>query len=98
MMLRWWCVRNPFCPYLPQPAGRVWRASRAIVRHPERQDGAADWARELGVDPKTVHRLFLRHTGMTFGRWRRAERACWRPWVTGARRGAVLESGADFAG
>ena len=61
--------------HLPQPSEpRLARICRAIVRHPERQDGAADWARALGVDPKTVHRLFLRHTGMTFGRWRQQAR------------------------
>ncbi len=68
--------QEPALPlHLPQPTEpRLARICRAIVRHPERQDGAADWARALGVDPKTVHRLFLRHTGMTFGRWRQQAR------------------------
>lgn len=68
--------QEPVLPlHLPQPSEpRLARICRAIVRHPERQAGAADWARELGVDPKTVHRLFLRHTGMTFGRWRQQAR------------------------
>ncbi|NMK50475.1 helix-turn-helix transcriptional regulator [Achromobacter sp. Bel] len=68
--------QEPVLPlHLPQPSEpRLARICRAIVRHPERQAGAADWARELGVDAKTVHRLFLRHTGMTFGRWRQQAR------------------------
>jgi len=68
--------QEPVLPlHLPQPSEpRLARICRAIVRHPERQDGAADWARELGLDPKTVHRLFVRHTGMTFGRWRQQAR------------------------
>ena len=68
--------QEPVLPlHLPQPAEpRLARICRAIVRHPERQDGVADWALELGVDPKTVQRLFLRHTGMTFGRWRQQAR------------------------
>ncbi|RSF07791.1 AraC family transcriptional regulator [Achromobacter aegrifaciens] len=68
--------QEPVLPlHLPQPSEpRLARICRAIVRHPERQDGAADWGRALGVDPKTVHRLFLRHTGMTFGRWRQQAR------------------------
>ena len=71
--------QEPVLPlHLPQPAERLARICRAIVRHPERQDGVADWAL-VGVDPKTVQRLFLRHTGMTFGRWRQ-QRGCWRRW------------------
>jgi AraC-like DNA-binding protein/quercetin dioxygenase-like cupin family protein len=68
--------QEPVLPlHLPQPSEpRLARICRAIVRHPERQAGAAEWARELGVDPKTVHRLFVRHTGMTFGRWRQQAR------------------------
>ena len=68
--------QEPVLPlHLPQPSEpRLARICRAIVRHPERQDGVADWARELGVDPKTVHRLFVRYTGMTFGRWRQQAR------------------------
>ncbi|WP_251864660.1 helix-turn-helix transcriptional regulator [Achromobacter sp. Marseille-Q4962] len=68
--------QEPALPlHLPQPAEpRLARICRALARHPGEPAGAADWARRLGVDPKTVHRLFLRHTGMTFGRWRQQAR------------------------
>ena len=80
--------QEPVLPlHLPQPAEpRLARICRAIVRHPERQDGVADWALELGVDPKTVQRLFLRHTGMTFGRWRQRYAAAGGDGTAGARR------------
>ena len=34
----------------------------------------ADWAAHLGVDVKTIQRLFQRETGMTFGKWRQQAR------------------------
>jgi hypothetical protein len=33
--------------------------------------GEGEWARKRHVDPKTVHRLFVRATDSTFGEWRR---------------------------
>jgi AraC-like DNA-binding protein len=33
-----------------------------------------DWALRLGVDVKTIQRLFVKETGMTFGRWRQQAR------------------------
>ena len=46
--------QEPVLPlHLPQPAEpRLARICRAIVRHPERQDGVADWALELGWIPR----------------------------------------------
>ena len=45
--------QEPVLPlHLPQPAEPGWRICRAIVRHPERQDGVADWALELGWIPR----------------------------------------------
>jgi AraC-like DNA-binding protein len=46
----------------------------AILRHPEEQTTASEWARRLGIDPKTLHRHFQRETGLTFGRWRQQAR------------------------
>jgi AraC-like DNA-binding protein len=46
----------------------------AITRHPEEQITAGQWARRLGVDAKTIHRLFQRETGLTFARWRQQAR------------------------
>lgn len=34
----------------------------------------ADWARRLAVDVKTIQRLFVKETGMTFGQWRQQAR------------------------
>jgi AraC-like DNA-binding protein/quercetin dioxygenase-like cupin family protein len=34
----------------------------------------ADWARRLTVDVKTIQRLFVKETGMTFGQWRQQAR------------------------
>ena len=34
----------------------------------------ADWARRLSVDAKTIQRLFVKETGMTFGQWRQQAR------------------------
>jgi len=33
-----------------------------------------DWAGQLGVNPKTLQRWFVRDTGMTFGKWRQQAR------------------------
>jgi AraC-like DNA-binding protein len=34
----------------------------------------ADWAQRLAVDVKTIQRLFVRQTGMSFGQWRQQAR------------------------
>jgi AraC-like DNA-binding protein len=34
----------------------------------------SDWARRLGLDVKTIQRLFIKQTGMTFGQWRQQAR------------------------
>ena len=34
----------------------------------------ADWGQQLGVDEKTIQRLFRKETGMTFGQWRQQAR------------------------
>jgi AraC-like DNA-binding protein/quercetin dioxygenase-like cupin family protein len=34
----------------------------------------ADWGRRLAVDVKTIQRLFVKETGMTFGQWRQQAR------------------------
>lgn len=67
---------EPVLPlHLPQPTEpRLARICRGIARHPEKNASAAEWGAQLGVDPKTIHRLFVRHTGMTFGRWRQQAR------------------------
>ena len=34
----------------------------------------ADWSTRLGLDEKTIQRLFQKGTGMTFGQWRQQAR------------------------
>lgn len=34
----------------------------------------AEWAKRLAVDVKTIQRLFVKETGMTFGQWRQQAR------------------------
>ncbi|MDX3906095.1 MAG: helix-turn-helix transcriptional regulator [Pigmentiphaga sp.] len=60
---------------LPRPADRRLRTvCEAIVAAPDDKTTARGWGARLGVDAKTVHRLFLRETGMTFGQWRQQAR------------------------
>jgi len=60
---------------LPHPTDtRLREICEMISRAPDDKSTASDWAQRLGVDPKTIHRLFLRETGMTFGQWRQQAR------------------------
>jgi AraC-like DNA-binding protein len=57
--------------HLPMPSDkRLLQICNAINAHPDANTTANEWARRLHVDPKTIQRLFLRETGMTFGQWR----------------------------
>ena len=79
--------QEPVLPlHLPQPAEPGWRASAAPscgIR-----SGRTAWPTGplVGVDPKTVQRLFLRHTGMTFGRAGASGAAAGGDGTAGARR------------
>jgi AraC-like DNA-binding protein len=46
----------------------------AIMASPDQRHAVADWAEVLGIAEKTLHRMFHRETGMTFGRWRQHAR------------------------
>jgi len=59
-------------PSTSDPRLRV--IENAIRRHPDEQTTAGQWAHRLGINPKTIHRLFLHDTGMSFGRWRQQAR------------------------
>jgi AraC-like DNA-binding protein/quercetin dioxygenase-like cupin family protein len=60
---------------LPRPEDpRLQTICETITQTPDDQSTAGDWAERLKVDPKTIHRLFLRETGMTFGQWRQQAR------------------------
>jgi AraC-like DNA-binding protein len=61
--------------HLPQPAdARISRICARLAAHPDDVSTLADWAATLGVDAKTIQRLFARETGMTFGQWRQQAR------------------------
>jgi len=57
--------------HLPQPADpRLCVIAEHLRRQPGDPATLAAWAAQLGIDVKTVQRLFYRETGMTFGQWR----------------------------
>ncbi|GGX23424.1 transcriptional regulator [Pigmentiphaga litoralis] len=61
--------------HLPHPTDpRLRLIGQTLTREPHDRTTAAEWAQRLGVDPKTIHRLFLREMGMTFGQWRQQAR------------------------
>jgi AraC-like DNA-binding protein len=59
-------------PYPSDPRLRV--IHDRIMKTPDDPSTAADWARTFRIDPRTIHRLFVRDTGLTFGQWRRQAR------------------------
>jgi len=61
--------------HLPNPTdARLKRICTHIHRHPDDASTLDDWARRLDVNVKTLQRLFVRDTGMNFGRWRQQAR------------------------
>ncbi|OWQ90540.1 AraC family transcriptional regulator [Roseateles aquatilis] len=53
---------------------RLVRICEALQRRLDDASTMADWAGRLAVDVKTIQRLFLKETGMTFGQWRQQAR------------------------
>ncbi|WDY59996.1 AraC family transcriptional regulator [Pseudomonas sp. PSKL.D1] len=45
-----------------------------LQARPDDPSTVADWAQQLGIDEKTIQRLFRKETGMTFGQWRQQAR------------------------
>lgn len=61
--------------HLPLPKdSRIRRICEAFMSRPSETATAAHWAESLGVGAKTVHRLFVKETGMTFAQWREQAR------------------------
>lgn len=58
---------------LPTDA-RLLRICERIQQQPDDAATLADWARRLALDVKTIQRLFVKETGMTFGQWRQHAR------------------------
>lgn len=57
--------------HLPQPTDpRLRRICDRLAAEPDDASTLGDWSRALGLDRKTIERLFVRDTGTTFGRWR----------------------------
>lgn len=55
------------------PAPRDYRLARIcthIQEHLDDMKTLQEWARELGYDQRTLHRLFIHELGMSFGQWR----------------------------
>ncbi|MBO9513021.1 MAG: helix-turn-helix transcriptional regulator [Variovorax sp.] len=61
--------------HLQMPSdARLRRICETLQQQPGDASTATDWARRLGVDVKTIQRLFLKDTGLTFGQWRQQSR------------------------
>ena len=54
---------------LPRHPGLLALCNR-LVAHPDHEQTLQQWARELGCSEKTLMRLFLRETGLSFRLWR----------------------------
>ena len=79
--------------YLPQPTDeRLRRICTRIAEHPDDVSTLDNWAVALDIAAKTIQRLFLRETGMTFGQWRQQARL-----LHGLERLAVGEKVVDVA-
>ncbi len=61
--------------HLPMPAdARIKLICEAVSEDPSDSSTVGQWAERLGVTAKTIHRLFSKETGMSFGRWREQAR------------------------
>jgi AraC-like DNA-binding protein len=59
-------------PYPSDPRLRV--IHERIMKTPDDPNTAAQWADTFRLNPRTIHRLFVTDTGLTFGQWRRQAR------------------------
>jgi AraC-like DNA-binding protein len=53
---------------------RLLRICKRLQQQLDDPSTMSEWARRLAVDVKTIQRLFLKETGMTFGQWRQQAR------------------------
>ncbi len=69
-------ARAPEVPLrLPLPQDpRLRRLCHALLDAPARTDTLEGWADTVGASGKTIARLFLKETGLTFGAWRQQAR------------------------
>jgi AraC-like DNA-binding protein/mannose-6-phosphate isomerase-like protein (cupin superfamily) len=69
------CVLPTLPLHLPQPTDmRLLKICDVINKRPYDDSTMAQWADRLGIDVKTIQRLFVRETGMNFGQWRQQAR------------------------
>jgi AraC-like DNA-binding protein len=56
---------------LPQPSDpRATRIAQAVLADPSQQKALEGYCRDCGASKRTVQRLFVAETRMTFGKWR----------------------------
>ena len=61
--------------HLPMPSDRRLKAvAEALLEAPDDNRGLTAWGRKVGASSRTLSRLFVSETGMTFGRWRQRRR------------------------
>jgi AraC-like DNA-binding protein len=61
--------------HLPMPRdARLRTVCEALVARPHDVSTAEHWAGQIKVTVKTLHRLFAKETGLTFGQWRQQAR------------------------
>lgn len=57
--------------HLPMPADkRLRKIAERLTANPSDRGTMQEWASSIGVGERTLGRLLLQHTGMSFGRWR----------------------------
>ncbi len=61
--------------YLPGVTDpRLARIADTLLASPDDNRTLADWSRDLGASERTLARLFVKETGLTFGHWRQQAR------------------------
>lgn len=61
--------------HLPQPSDALLQPICDRLREsPDDPTSAESWSRKLGIDPRTLHRRFVKATGLTFTQWRQQAR------------------------
>lgn len=61
--------------HLPMPGdARIKLICEAVSEDPSDTSTVGQWAERLNITAKTIHRLFAKETGMSFGRWREQAR------------------------
>ncbi|CAM5383933.1 helix-turn-helix transcriptional regulator [Alcaligenes faecalis] len=57
--------------HVPVPEDKVLQTiAQHMLQQPDSRPTMADWAKELAMSERTLARHMLKHTGMSFGRWR----------------------------